>query len=176
MNEETNLPATTNNESLPSKDEYPEAAFSGQRDSDSFAMERLTYESVRGTAPAAIASEQRKYGDHRRALEMMRANADIAVTMAGIDERKRDSAEARVGQVCALIICLASIAAGAITAIYGHDWAGSAIGVGGIGGIVTTFIVGRRGQQKASTPDSPANANIRAKNAKRSIQSRNRGQ
>lgn len=108
----------------------------------------LTYESVRGTAPAAIASEQRKYGDHRRALEMMRSNADIAVTMAGIDERKRDSAEARVGQVCALIICLASIAAGAITAIYGHDWAGSAIGVGGIGGIVTTFIVGRRGSRK----------------------------
>jgi hypothetical protein len=154
MNDEPNLPASNDISGLPSKDESSEATVPGQ-EADYFASETLVYQSLRGMAPATLALERGKYGDHRRALEMMRAKAEIDVLYAGIEERKRDSSEARVGQICALTICLASILAGAVTAIYGHDWAGSAIGVGGIGGIVTTFILGRKGHNNPRAVEKP---------------------
>jgi len=63
----------------------------------------------------------------------------------------RDSNEARRGQICALIITLAAIGAGAYTALQGHEVAGSIIGVGGIGSIVTTFLAGRNAAQPEPT-------------------------
>jgi len=54
---------------------------------------------------------------------------------------------------------------GRLTAMNGHEIAGSLIGVGGIGGVVTTFILGRvsrepepeeapKNEQKSNTPKS----------------------
>lgn len=51
--------------------------------------------------------------------------------------------EARLGQVFALVICIVTITVGAYTALNGKEWAGIAIGVSGVSGIVTTFIMGR---------------------------------
>jgi len=75
-------------------------------------------------------------GNHRRELETKKLESDIK-------HQKRRDCEAKIGQFCALTIAISSIIGGAITAIYGYEWAGSVIGVSGIGGIIYTFIHGR---------------------------------
>jgi len=85
---------------------------------------------------------------HRRSIEQSLARTDM-------EQAKRDSDESRRGQICALMITLAAIGAGAYTAIAGHEIAGSIIGVGGIGSIVTTFLIGRS-QHPPEPPSPPA--------------------
>jgi hypothetical protein len=66
----------------------------------------------------------------------------------------RDSEEAKRGQIFAMIIVLASLAAGTYTAMNGHEVAGSIMGVGGMGGIVATFVLGRKSHKHMQTkPD-----------------------
>jgi len=79
-------------------------------------------------------------GNHRRELEAKKLEADIK-------HQKSRACEAKIGQFCALTIAISAIICGAITAIYGHEWAGSIIGVSGIGGIIYTFIHGRTEKQ-----------------------------
>ena len=86
--------------------------------------------------------------EHRRHMEK-------SVMEAQVRFHDKQFLEARMGQICALIISLAGIMAGTYTAINGHEWAGSAIGVGGIGGIVATFIAGR--SRPSKTEDKTAN-------------------
>jgi uncharacterized membrane protein len=74
--------------------------------------------------------------EHRRKIEN-------AIVDAQIQNNRHQFSEARSGQLCALTITLVAIVAGVYTANQGHEIAGSIIGVGGIGGIVTTFIFGR---------------------------------
>jgi uncharacterized membrane protein len=75
--------------------------------------------------------------EHRRKTES-------AIVNAQIEHFNKQFSESRRGQICALIITLAALAGGVYSAIQGHEIAGSIIGVGGIGGIVTTLILGRR--------------------------------
>lgn len=84
---------------------------------------------------------------HRREMERK-------VLEAHVSRDNKQFAEARCGQICALIITLAAIGAGVYTALAGYEIAGSVIGVGGISGIVATFIVGRSRQGRADhTPE-----------------------
>ena len=76
------------------------------------------------------------------------------IVTAQIRRYEKQFVQDRWGQVCALIITLSAIVAGVYTASTGHEIAGSIIGVGGIGGIVTTFIAGRT---RTVTPDPAAN-------------------
>ena len=73
---------------------------------------------------------------HRREMEHKALDADIA------DQNKRFK-EARIGQVCALIIGVAAILAGAYAATNGAQWPGGLIGGGGVIGLVSVFIYGR---------------------------------
>lgn len=86
---------------------------------------------------------------HRRSLENRMVEARIA-------ESKANFAEARRGQVFALVITMSALMAGSYVAVSGAPWAGGILGVAGIGGIVTTFILGRNlsGQKKPSPPTS----------------------
>jgi hypothetical protein len=84
-------------------------------------------------------------GEHRRAVEQR-------IVQAQVDDGQRDSSEAKRGQLCALAITLAAIGAGAYTALQGHEIAGSIIGVGGIGSIVTTFLLGNRAKDDNGEP------------------------
>ena len=59
----------------------------------------------------------------------------------------------RRGQICALTITLAALAIGGYTVAQGHEISGSIIGVGGIGGIVTAFLLGRSGQPRPPQQD-----------------------
>ena len=84
--------------------------------------------------------------DDRRSMEKTALNAQVA------DARQVNN-EARCGQICALAITLVSLGVGGYTAINGHEIAGSILGVGGIGGIVTTFILGRQRQHDHSSDE-----------------------
>ena len=82
---------------------------------------------------------------HRRKIEN-------AIVDAQIQNNRHQFSESRRGQLCALTITIAAIVAGVYTANQGHEIAGSIIGVGGIGGIVTSFILGRH---KPKVPETP---------------------
>lgn len=90
--------------------------------------------------------------------------ADRIVAMAesesahrrGMEEKivSKSFSEARLGQIFALAICLATIGVGSYTALQGKEWAGIAIGISGVSGIVTTFIMGRTGAGRSSGGES----------------------
>jgi uncharacterized membrane protein len=61
---------------------------------------------------------------------------------------EQQAQEARIrlasrGQIFGLVIGLAAITAGAITGSLGSEWAGSAIGGGGVIGLVSVFVLGK---------------------------------
>lgn len=87
--------------------------------------------------------------EHRRSIEQ-------AVVRSEMEQVIRDSREAQRGQYCALLITLAAIGAGAYTALAGHEIAGSIIGVGGIGSIVTSFLIGRHAAKSEDSQKPPA--------------------
>jgi uncharacterized membrane protein len=100
-----------------------------------------------GSADRIIKMAERE-GEHRRSLEQAIVNAEI-------EEGVRDSNEARRGQVCALFITMTAIVLGAYVALQGREIAGSVIGAGGIGGVVTTFIIGRAQNKPQASPEPP---------------------
>jgi uncharacterized membrane protein len=83
---------------------------------------------VHGSAARILAAFEAESA-HRRKLEEIAQAAQIADT--------------RRGQFFGLLIGLAAIISGAMTAIYGHEWAGGFIGGGGVIGLVSVFVIGR---------------------------------
>jgi uncharacterized membrane protein len=83
---------------------------------------------------------------HRREMESL-------IVHAGIAEQKGRFAEAKMGQICAAIIAVSALAAGCYAAVNGHDVAGGILGASGVGGIVTTFILGRPSQPETPKPE-----------------------
>lgn len=73
---------------------------------------------------------------HRREVETTIVNANCADMTAY-------HAEVFRGQICGLIIAVTALVSGAYVAVQGHEWAGAALGTGGIGSIVLTFVLGR---------------------------------
>lgn len=55
--------------------------------------------------------------------------------------------EARMGQVCAVIVGSLAIIAGATISVLGAQLAGAAIGGGGVMGLVSVFVLGRKGDR-----------------------------
>ena len=99
-----------------------------------------------GAASRVIEMAERE-GLHRRSQEEK-------IIAAQIDSMKRQFLEARIGQIFAFAIALAFLGCGTYTVISGHDLAGSFFSLIGLGGIVTTFIVGREGVEKKFVQDS----------------------
>lgn len=83
-------------------------------------------------------------GDHRRAIE-------VKMTDAAVEEMRRGFGEARVGQICALLISLAFLFVGAYVSIHGQPFVGGVLGTMGLSGIVANFI---RGREKSSPPET----------------------
>jgi uncharacterized membrane protein len=114
------------------------------------------YESICPGAADRMLRMAEHEAEHRRQME-------TKIVDAQIQHNNKQFSEARCGQICALSITLAALAAGVYTAVNGHEIAGSIIGVGGIGGIVTTFIFGRVArespdQDESTKPESKTNA------------------
>ena len=68
---------------------------------------------------------------------------------AQVEDLTSSRAQIKRGQIFGLVICLTAILSGAIVAGLGKQWAGAAIGAGGLAGLVTAFIVGRRDEVPA---------------------------
>jgi len=88
---------------------------------------------------------------HRQMLE------STALT-ANIEAMRRQYAEARLGQIFALIIALAFVIVGGYVSLHGQPWSGTILGGIGLGGIVTAFIVGRGKHNPTSEPSANNNS------------------
>lgn len=82
---------------------------------------------------------------HRHTMERQVLDAEC-------EDRKRDRAEARLGQGFGLIIGLAAIVGGVAAGVMGSQWTGSIIGGGGVIGLVAVFI---KGWQQARPAEQP---------------------
>jgi len=78
---------------------------------------------------------------HRRHLESKSLDAQI-------EAFNNESSEIRLGQILAFSIGTITIISGAYTSVHGAEIAGSLIGTGGVIGLVTAFIYGRKGKEK----------------------------
>ena len=56
--------------------------------------------------------------------------------------------QSRRGQTFGLIIGLTAIIGGVICIMFGHEWSGGFIGGGGITGLVSVFVIGKRRQSR----------------------------
>ena len=78
---------------------------------------------------------------HKQAMEQQIVAAQIA-------EATGEHALLQRGQLCALVVVLAALAAGAWTAQTGHEIAAGILGTTGIAGVVTAFLADRRNEQR----------------------------
>ncbi len=76
-------------------------------------------------------------GDHRRAMEMKSLDAEIALKHRGFDQVRR-------GQFFGFAIGTITLLLGAYMATNGASIVGGLVGTGGVVGLVTVFVVGRR--------------------------------
>jgi uncharacterized membrane protein len=74
--------------------------------------------------------EFQAYSSHLREMERKALQAQIFV--------------AYLGQIFGLVIGMTAIISGALTAYHGSQWAGGFIGGGGVIGLVSVFVLGRR--------------------------------
>jgi uncharacterized membrane protein len=90
--------------------------------------------------------------DHRRQIEKKALDADIRFA-------DKEYIERRIGQFLGFGIGVIALIVGAVVAIHGQPWAGSFIGTGGVVGLVTAFIYGRRaaGDSNSENHKSPVN-------------------
>ena len=78
----------------------------------------------------ALLTEFKAHSDHIREMDRKALRAQIIITY--------------LGQVFGLIIGMTAIISGAVIASQGSQWAGGFIGGGGVIGLVSVFVLGRR--------------------------------
>lgn len=99
------------------------------------------YEQIkRGTAERVIAMAERQAA-HRQTMEQKLVEAEI-------EDHRADRRERRLGQWLGFSIGSLAILAGSLTATYGNPWAGGLIGAGGVVGLVSVFVLGRRAEKE----------------------------
>jgi len=101
-------------------------------------------------------------GSNRRLIEQ-------SLAASSQDEMRLQFREARTGQLCAVIVALTFIVAGAYVAINGHPWPGAVLGGGGVGlqALVATFVRGRGGQgEKNGDREKPRDSSPRSQQGK----------
>jgi uncharacterized membrane protein len=77
-----------------------------------------------------LLKEFQSYSEHLREMDRKALRAQIVVTY--------------LGQVFGLVIGMTAIISGALTAYHGSQWAGGFIGGGGVIGLVSVFVLGRK--------------------------------
>ena len=87
--------------------------------------------------------------EHRRLVEARLVDSHCADQKAFHNEVTR-------GQILATFITISALIAGTVTALYGHEIAGSILGASGIGGIAVTLILGRNARQESGNPPDQA--------------------
>lgn len=113
----------------------------------------LAYDEAIPGCAARILQMAEQQSSHRRAQEEKLNNAAVR-------EMELKFIEARFGQICALTIPLAFIAAGFYAIMHGHDTAGAAVAAAGAGtGISQMVVAFMRGkaQHDSPSPEEPEN-------------------
>ena len=87
---------------------------------------------------------------HRQAIEQRHVEALI-------EDQRAARLEARRGQIFGLAIGIAAIVSGSVVAALGQPWAGGFIGCGGVTGLVTAFLIGRREEKQTQTTKNDVN-------------------
>lgn len=105
------------------------------------------YEQLLPGSADRILSMAEKETEHRQKMETKALDAEIEGSKSEAKDTKR-------GQICGLIIGITALVSGSYTAISGFPWAGSFIGAGGVAGLVSAFIAGRKGQPSNGDPSS----------------------
>ncbi|MBN9122864.1 MAG: DUF2335 domain-containing protein [Planctomycetes bacterium] len=103
------------------------------------------YEKIYPGFTAQLWAWVQKEGDRRHEVTMQQHKAQIA-------DREAVLSIARRGQVCGLLIGLAAIAVGGLTATNGAPWPGAFIGGGGVIGLVSVFVVGTLQRLREDNP------------------------
>lgn len=103
-----------------------------------------SYENVQHGLIAKIIEMTEIQGAHRRKLENEQAELQRINAAAQINHIERRDWEAKFGQIFGFSLGVIAIIAGSYVATKGFQWSGSIIGVSGIGGIIGTFIQGRK--------------------------------
>ena len=101
------------------------------------------YESIKNGLADRIVSMAERQSEHRQALEKKSLDAEIK-------NKEKEFSEARLGQIFALIIGLTAIICGTFASFNGAQWFGSIIGGGGVIGLVSVFILGRKTEDNKS--------------------------
>jgi uncharacterized membrane protein len=107
------------------------------------------YEEACPGAALRIIQMAEEEGRSRRALEAKAVDAQV-------EGMRRQFREARLGQIFAFLIAVLFLGCGTYIAALGQPWAGALFGGIGLGGIVTTFILGRAGASQESAKDDPS--------------------
>jgi uncharacterized membrane protein len=118
------------------------------------------YERVLPGAADRIFAMAESEAHHRRAMEEKAINADI-------EGMRRQFAEGRVGQFCALVITIGFIVSGTYVALRGQPLAGVALSGIGITTIVSTFIWGRTRKEENKPPQPETKPHQAPKKSKR---------
>jgi len=88
-------------------------------------------------------------GNHRRNQESHALEAEIESDRKLVDAYIR---EVQTGQHFAFVIAIIALCLGSYVAVNGGEFSGAVIGTGGLIGIVTAFIQGRRKNGSAEEP------------------------
>ena len=99
------------------------------------------YEKVSPGTAERIISIAEKEQQHRHAMQGKLVDSQV-------EDARRERNERRLGQIFGLIIGVFAIGAGSLTAILGSQIAGGFIGTTGVGGLVSVFVLGRRGKEQ----------------------------
>lgn len=100
-----------------------------------------------------------QWEDLERYGQIIPNGADRIMSMAERQQQHRMSLEtkaigeqlsqSKLGQVFGLIIGLTAIVGGVLCIMQGHEWSGAFLGGGGLTGLVSVFVLGRKKQSKS---------------------------
>lgn len=95
---------------------------------------------------------------HRQAMERKVLDAEIQGQTFEAQDTKR-------GQYCGLVIGIVAILTGGLCGLTGAEWTGSFIGAGGVVGLVSAFVIGRRqglNEKNSNSSDSSSQTSEKA--------------
>ncbi|NJL82048.1 MAG: DUF2335 domain-containing protein [Chloroflexaceae bacterium] len=98
------------------------------------------YNRVQPDAANRIIAMAEREEEHRHKMQEKLINAEIA-------DRRQGRSEKRVGQIFGFSIGTIAIVAGSIVAVMGAQVPGTFIGLSGVTGLVSVFVIDRRSQQ-----------------------------
>jgi uncharacterized membrane protein len=93
-------------------------------------------EIIPGLADRIVALAE-KQTEHRIGIETKIIESDIS--------------QSRAGLVCGITVAIMCVGAGMTCILYGHDWAGTTLATGAVGGLVYTFIYGTASRKAERT-------------------------